>query len=532
MASIPSGMTDFLGSAADLAERLPLGLVVVGHDQRLAWANSAASRLFGLKLPIPALVDRVVEALGDGAQPLLRLAPGGKAQVLVSSRHLEVECQSHPEGRFWLISDQTLSNRLQAQLAENAGLLAFSHEAFLVVDLRGYIRYANQPCERERAYAAHALTGVHLRDLERWCSQSYEEPRQPTADEVRHRLDQVARDGGALRYHAFHLRQDGGEIPVEATIRPYRLSNEQVLLVVARDESRRLLHLQAVMAAKNEAETANRAKSAFLAITSHELRTPLTGIIGFCELLNLEIGGASAGRSAESAAEAKSAQRYLRLIHESSQSLLAIINDVVDLSKIEARTLELRSTQIDPDEIAQAAMTRWQPRAKAKGLTLIHLPDIGIGGKISADRQRLAQMLDNLLSNAVKFTDQGQICIQLLYTSDAADFAVTDTGHGVPAAAREFIFDAFWQAAHHTTRQSGGSGLGLYITRALAEMQGGRAWLERTSEQGSEFRIRLPREGTASSGRRQRIVSSDIWKASRSGMHATLNRTTTPPPTR
>jgi PAS domain S-box-containing protein len=505
-------MASPLGSVADLAHKMAQGLLIIGADGRLLLANAVAERLLGVRLPVASAMDAIIAALGPAAAGLGALPPGQRQVVLVSGRTLEVEHHPHGGGgRLWLITDQTAVARLHAQLVEGSGLLAFSHEAFLIVDPRGYIRYANQPCERERGYAEHALTGQHLRDLERWCSQSFEGARQPDEEEVALRLVQVVQSGGSLRYHAYHQRADGGEIPVEVTLRPHRLANEQVVLLVARDESRRMLHLQAVMSAKAEAEAANRAKSAFLAITSHELRTPLTGIIGFCELMTLEMTAETDRDRTPAPGDPRAMAKYAKLIHESSQSLMTIINDVVDLSKIEARTLELRLGRIDPGEAVGQAVRMWLARAATKGLRLRHLPPDGPSFLISADPNRLRQMLDNLLSNALKFSDAGEVTIQVRYQNDTADIAVADQGVGVPRQAREFIFDAFWQADDHHTRANGGSGLGLYITRALAEMQGGRAWLERTGDEGSEFRIRLPREGTQPSIRRRRIVPSGIW---------------------
>jgi PAS domain S-box-containing protein len=497
---------------ADFLERLPIGVLVFSERDMLVLSNPMAVVLLGFQ---PAAIESrlgLLDRLAENGAALRDGKPGTRHVLPLGGRLIEVEVHPHADGGImWMMLDKSSELRLRAQLTEEASFLAHSHEAFLVVDQNGFIRYANPFCERERGYETNGLIGRNLAQTERWCSPAYEETREVSGSDLRARLQQVVKDGGPLSYNAWHRRLDGGELPVEVSMRPHRMSYETVVLVIARDDSRRLMHLQALIQAKAEAEAANRAKSAFLAITSHELRTPLTGIMGFCELLQFEISASD-----------EVAARYLQLIAESSQSLLTIINDIVDLSKIEARTLEIRPVQVDVVQVLELTTQLWSKRAEAKGLKLVRLPQIGSARTITTDSQRLRQMLDNLLSNAVKFTEKGEISLTIQFLADGIELTVADTGCGIAEGQNERVFEAFWQIADHTTRANGGNGLGLYICRSLAELLGGKVWLHATNKGGSVFKLRLPL-GVAHRPS-ARLMKSDVWIHTPTGVESARER--------
>ncbi len=503
----------------ELCEHAPCGMVVFDVLDRLAYGNALAREWLGSALIGGAPRADVAHLLDPSTNELATLQPGGKMVVVAGSRLLEIAVRglgptnalSTSAGIVWHVQDSSAELRLRSQLAEEASFLAHSNEAFMVLDAHGTIRYANQYAERERGYPINGMVGLNLLALERLCNPSYQDIKHQSPEDLRRRLVTLLRDGGHLRYNAWHRRADDGELPVEVSLRPHRMSHETVVLLTARDDSRRLMHLQALLQAKVEAETANRAKSAFLAITSHELRTPLTGIIGFCDLLQMEITSAPQ-------AIVENSHSYLKLITESSRSLLAIINDIVDLAKIESRTLEIRPASVDLEHQLAITEKLWVERAAAKNIELVRRPSIGTPLRISTDAQRVRQMLDNLVSNAVKFTDRGRIELTAEYLPDHVEITIADTGCGITDDFKSRLFQAFWQAADHHTRTAGGNGLGLYICKSLGELMGGKVWLHQTSTSGSVFKMRLPKlAAVRPSGR---LMKSDVWLRTANGLES------------
>ena len=483
---------------SDIAERLPIGICTFSKDDRLQFANALITRLFDIPMPREESRKALAARLGESCAGLATLKVGQRMVIPVGGRLLEVEVQEGLEGGWlWLVNDNSAELRLRAQLAEEASFLAHSHEAFLVIDQGGVIRYANEFCERERGYSPSGMVGLNLADLEKLCDAAYQASEPVAIGDLRKRLADVVK-AGVFRYNAWHAHRAGGEHPVEVSMRSHRMGNERVILVTAHDDARRLMHLQGLAQAKSEAESANRAKSAFLAITSHELRTPLTGIIGFCELLQLEKDDGN-----------PQTLKYLQLISDSSHSLLAIINDILDFSRIESRTLDIRPVKVDPDQVLDLVSRSWKERAGVRGLKFVRQTTKGTPTGCSCDPMRLRQMLDNLISNAVKFTEKGKIEVRLEYQAETIEFTIGDTGCGIGEPERANLFQAFWQAADATTRAAGGAGLGLYICRQLAELLGGRVWLQSSSTSGSVFKLRLPQ--ICIGGGNARIRTSGVW---------------------
>jgi len=494
----------------DLPQRLHVGIVVFSADGALAFANPAALALIEAAGQPGVTCEQVIAKLGPGGAGLAKLASGQRVVVVAGGHLLEVESQGAPDGGvLWLIEEKSEELRLRSQLAEEATLLAHGSEAFLVVDPHGIIRYANPVCENDMGCEPGTLVGACLFDLQRLSTEDFGADTGIDSDEAldgdddhRARLREIAKGGAPHRYNAWQRRSDASEYPVEVSIRPYRMGNEMVLLTTLRNEQRRLQHIQDLMAARAAAEAANRAKSAFMAITSHELRTPLTSIIGFCGLLQLDYSDQGGNLS-----------RFLKLIAESSQSLLNIINDVLDLAKIEAKTLEIKVEPVDADRLVDLIADLWQTRTASKHIALVRMPSVGRPGVFYSDPLRLRQILDNLLSNALKFTPKGSIELHLNHREHDIEVAVADTGIGIPPNAQSNLFQPFWQNADATTRTTGGTGLGLFICRQIAQLLGGTVWLERSGPTGTAFRVRLPRNVEG-----------------QTGLHRTINIPTGPPP--
>jgi signal transduction histidine kinase/ActR/RegA family two-component response regulator len=251
---------------------------------------------------------------------------------------------------------------------------------------------------------------------------------------------------------------------------------------LARSEAAELELIQA----RDEAEAANRAKSQFLATMSHEIRTPLNGVLGMAQ--------AMAGDALDPVQRSR-----LATIRQSGETLLSVLNDVLDLSKIEAGKLELEMVDFDAAQLARDVVGAFTGVAAGKSLALGLDIEEAARGRYRGDLGRLRQILSNLVSNALKFTDAGEVRLSLGRRAEALEFTVSDTGIGIPAGRLPDLFQNFEQVDASTTRRFGGTGLGLAICRQLAALMGGEVEVASREGAGSQFRliVRLERIGDA-----------------------------------
>jgi signal transduction histidine kinase/CheY-like chemotaxis protein len=277
-----------------------------------------------------------------------------------------------------------------------------------------------------------------------------------------------------------HVR--GGSL-IEIILRD--ITEQKNAAAVVRESERRYRQLsEELRVARDCALEGSRAKSEFLANMSHEIRTPMNGIIGMQAL-------------ALAATGAEDRSGYLEAAQKSAYSLLAILNDILDVSKIEAGRLEINRAPFSLRGAMDEVLQLVRPRAREKGLELVLTVPGAVPDALVADALRVRQVLTNLLGNAVKFTDRGRVELRVDSRPSGSDqllmeFTVIDTGIGIRPEHKELIFEAFRQADSSTTRQYGGTGLGLTISARLVAMMGGTIAVESTFESGSEFRFTVP----------------------------------------
>ncbi|HEX3429297.1 MAG TPA: PAS domain-containing sensor histidine kinase [Rhizomicrobium sp.] len=304
------------------------------------------------------------------------------------------------------------------------------------------------------------------------------------ADVVRCALADAAAWGHETAAEVRFRRADGSFVWAEMRCRPVAPGDRKSEIVaVTRDISDRKENERALVAARDLAEQASRAKSRFLANMSHELRTPLNAIIGFSEVMTHEMfGPIGAVRYLE----------YAKLIHESGGHLLALINGVLDMSKIEAGKFELQEEIFDLVQDAEQSLRFVRLQAERKGVAL--KTTIAPGARsIFADRRAVKQILLNLLANAVKFTPRGgEIWIAAARDGGGIDLAVADTGVGIPKNDLQRLGTPFEQARDQQVRVAEGTGLGLSLVKALAALHDGEMCIQSREGEGTVVRVRLP----------------------------------------
>jgi signal transduction histidine kinase len=283
------------------------------------------------------------------------------------------------------------------------------------------------------------------------------------------------------------VSQGSFDVPFQATTRDeigevIQTFNDMVRIVGERAIERDRL-IRDLQAAKRLAEENSRLKSEFLSTMSHELRTPMNAIEGFVGIILSRMGGTEYNEKTAT---------YLQRVRANSQRLLALINDFLDLSRVESGRLDLANQPFEPAKLAQRWRSELGVLAENKQIGFEVQIDPELPKTLIGDEEAISKVAINLIGNAIKFTDKGKVTVALAASGDEWNIIVSDTGIGIPPHAREFVFEEFRQVDQSSRRKHGGTGLGLAIVQKYTRSMGGQVTLKSEVGQGSEFTVSLP----------------------------------------
>ena len=491
-----------------LLDASPLGIIATdeaglvqiwshGAETILGWGREEA-----LGRPLP--LDLQLQEESNAAMTLRQRNKNGAVvdvEVFVAPWK---DSQGKRHGTIAILTDITHVLTVQRELAEVTeqkeaesrfrDLLEAAPDAILEADRDGRIVLLNQAAEDMFGYGRQELIGQRIEMLV---------PGDLRGGHTHHRaryFDHPTKRpmGSGLKLKA--QRKDGSSFPVEISLSPVKAESGLHVTAIVRDVSQRTRNEDRIRQIQEEytrelelrnrdIERADRLKSDFLASMSHELRTPLHTVIGFSELLAEELKGPLN----------ENQKRFVDHIHKDSMHLLELINDILDLSKIESGRLELRREVFDIAAAVEETVSSLRPLGRAKSIDIQTV--VEPAEAIDADRLRFKQILYNLLSNAIKFTPEGgRVRVHALPREGDLEVSVSDTGVGIPIEEHEAVFDRFHQVGVTTKGVREGTGLGLAITKHLVEEHGGRIWLQSDPGKGSCFTFTLPLTASGNRG--------------------------------
>jgi len=484
----------------DLLESTPDAIVMVNGTGRIVLVNSQAESVFGydkaelLGQPVEVLLPHryrgahLAHRGGFFGKPRTRTMGAGLELYGVRKQGQEfpVEISLSPlqteEGPMVMSAIRDITDRKRAD-QKFKDLLEAAPDAMVIVDRKGCIVLVNSQAVKLFGWGRDELLGqkIDLLVPQRF-SARHPEHRQRFFAEPRSRSMGAGLD-------LYGLRKDGSEFPVEISLSP--LETEEGLFVSSaiRDVTERKRIEQALREKNLELENAALVKDRFLASMSHELRTPLNAIIGFTGTLLMQLPGPLNNEQ----------EKQLRIVQTGARHLLSLINDLLDVAKLSADKVSLHIEPLDAREVVSEVTATLEPQAAHKGLAFtVQVPNEQV--LLRTDRRAFSQILINLIGNAIKFTPQGQVEVLLREVQSpqgrSVQVQVRDTGPGIPLNEQPRLFEAFSRVERADRRHHEGTGLGLHLSRKLAEAMGGSVGFQSAEGQGSIFTVEF-RESSA-----------------------------------
>ena len=466
-----------------LVEVLPMGILALDSRNRIQDINETAKSFLGINKKDIIGIDACL--CGASETLLLNAAIGEKPVDRIEMRYsnevktymiLKQAIKNQVGSRLVIIRDITESTRSEQALKESElkyrELVENSPDA-IGIYVEGKIVFVNNEC----LHLMKAQSEVELigKPIIQFVHPDY---RTLAAGRMR-----AAKSKGIVLplVEEKFVRLDGSPVDVEVKTMSIKYENKQAVQLIIRDISERKKAEQELIKAKEHAEESDRLKSAFLANMSHEIRTPMNGILGFTELLKMpDLTG-------------EQQNMYLDIIKKGGDRMLNIINDIIDISKIESGQMEVVVSKMNVNEQLESLFSFFNPEAAAKGVQLSIRSTLPVATSIiKTDADKVIAILTNLVKNAIKFTPSGSVEFGCVNKESWLEFFVKDTGIGIQSDHRKLIFERFRQGSESLTRNYEGTGLGLSISKAYVEMMGGRIWFESEYGSGTTFLFTIP----------------------------------------